>query len=190
VRRVALLLVLLAGCAAPVPAPDPGPRYKGNPLSHWLAEVRDLSPSRKEDAATALRYFGEAAAPAIPDLIAALRYDDCEDEARHALDAIGPACLPAVLGAMTSSPMPRIRDRAALVVAVFVENGARGPEILDAIGRGLDDLEGAARWSAAAAGDLGADAAPLLPKLEALAKGDGDAARSARQSLEKLKAGK
>ena len=185
----AVAALLLAACAAAPPAVE-GPLFEGKPLSHYLAEIRDLSPERKAHAANALEHFGEAAAPAIPDLVDALRIAEIERPVSDALIAIGPSSLPAVLSAMTTSPSPEVRDRASFVVAVFIERGTRSPEILDAIGRGLDDIEGAARWSANAVGDLGPDAAPFIPRLEVLAKGKGYAADWARDSLKSLRAGK
>jgi hypothetical protein len=191
--RLATLALLLAGCAAPPPPASPpleGPLYDGKPLSFYLQEVKDLNPDRRDRAAWALSYFGEAAAPAIPDLIATLAYRGIAGTggAPDALLSIGPAALTAVEAAMFA-PSEETRSEAAGLVAVFLERGLRTPTLVDSLTRALDDSGGAAAWAAWSFRLLGREAAPVLAKLEVMAQGKGQAAEYAAQTLKILKAG-
>jgi HEAT repeat protein len=142
VRRAAalLLLPLLAACASSAPPKPEGPLYDGKPLSFYLEEIRDLSPSRRDAAAGALGYFGPAAAPAIPDLIATIEYPGISGmgQAPDALVAIGPAALPALEKALSSRD-EEVRHSAAWALRELVRKGARGPTLVDSLVRGLKD---------------------------------------------------
>src|SRR5690242_3584798 len=101
-RRAALLgALLLAACAAPPPSAPEGPLFDGQPLSHWLQEVKDLHPDRRNAALRALTYYGADAAPAIPDVIRSFeRNEYSESRAAEVLRAVGRPGLDAAEAAM------------------------------------------------------------------------------------------
>lgn len=168
-RRAAalLLLPLLAACAS-APAKPEGPLYDGKPLSFYLEEIRDLNPGRRDAAAGALGYFGPAAAPAIPDLIATLGLPGISGmgQAPDALVAIGPASLPAVEKALFSTN-EEVRGLAAYVLRELVQKGARGPTLVDSLVRGLKDpTTGVARQCVRALAHLAPESPAAVQGLE------------------------
>lgn len=163
--------MLLAACASasPPPVEPEGRLYDGKPLSYWLEEVRDLSPPRSAAAARALSFFGEGAAPAIPELIRGLAFADSGDcgACRDALVAIGALALPPMEAAL-QGPDEATRESAGWVLWALIEEGHRSPTLIHSLVRALEDRGGACRPSFGALGALGTEAAAALPAMEKL----------------------
>ena len=138
----------------------------------------------------ALRYFGEAAVPAIPDLIASLGYPGVAGIgcAPETLAAIGPAALPAVEAAL-SSPREETRETAAYSLCLFIERGIRSPSLFPSLVRAIEDPAGGNRNAVSALGQLAKENPAALPVLERALQ-DERLASAAKAALDHLKSAK
>ena len=93
--RVALVVaVLAAGCASGGSAPEPRPLaeprgsteslYDGQPLSHWVRQLTDLSDARSQGAVSAVASFRAAAVPHLAEALRA-EAEHVRANASHAL---------------------------------------------------------------------------------------------------------
>jgi RNA polymerase sigma-70 factor (ECF subfamily) len=146
-------------------------------------------------AAKALSDLGPAAGPAVPQLVEALRTEDCGyvgDWVREALIQIGPAAVPALVKALQDSDKERrvlvvwalagggaaaapplteaLRDEASEVRARAAESlgslGLKGKAAVPALVEALNDPDREVRYKVAdALGSIGPDAKEALPAL-------------------------
>ena len=188
--RLALFLaaapgLLVSGCAGTGSAPDSGQApaagerlYDGKPLSYWLVEVRDLAPAHGAVAAEALARFGEAAAPAVPDLTRLLCEEDtspCQSAVR-ALIAIGPAAMPGMEVAL-ACPDAWSRNKAADALCRLIESGHRTSTLVDTL---VGNLKKRHDWYLVRAlGLLGPEASAAIPELETMLPRSAGAAATA-----------
>jgi len=98
-----LVVLAIVGCGPraqpPQPEPkhddvrQPEPTYEGMPLSHWIAQTRDTSPTFRRTAATALSHMAPESAAARRALVALLEDKDwrVRQAAARILGEVGPA---------------------------------------------------------------------------------------------------
>jgi HEAT repeat protein len=106
---------LLFGCG-----PDDGPQGKyfgGQPVDHWLADVRSPNPKTRKKAAEVLGNVGPGDARSIPALIEAVKDADpgVRDAAVLGLSKIGPpaASAESILAEAATDKDPAVRAHAA-----------------------------------------------------------------------------
>ncbi|MDB5312119.1 MAG: repeat protein [Gemmataceae bacterium] len=118
-------LVFMAGCGR---ADVPKEKYfGGEPVEHWLTEIKNPDPKARKKAADVLGNVGPVDPGAIPALVAAAKDPDprVRDAAVLGLSKIGPAAADAapVLEQATKDKDPTVRSHAALAL-----ERVRGPK--------------------------------------------------------------
>jgi hypothetical protein len=189
-----------------------GPLYRGQPLSHYLANLKTASDVDRVEYVRIIGYFGADGVSAVPELITALSDPSpvVRSAAAGSLAQIGPqaaAAVPALAKALSDSS-PYVRDLAAIALRGIGPKAAPAvPELI----RALSDPVNFVRAPAAEAlGAIGSGAQAAVPALAerllvkgeegfvltsvAYALGDiGPAAKSAlpalRQALDKRRVG-
>jgi len=113
-RRLLLLLVVLAGCGKAVPP------YEGRTVEDLRRQLGEADANRQAQAATGLSLHGAAALPALPELVPLLKGESplARQQAALALGAIGPEAADAVgpLTQVLSDPEWAVRRQAALAL--------------------------------------------------------------------------
>jgi HEAT repeat protein len=146
----------------------------GEDLGYWLQCLCVADPNQRLHAAMVLGLMGDAAQPAVPALVEALR--DRSAQVRRmvtaALNEIGPAARTAVPALVTAlrDRCDTVRCRAAMELA-GLGPGARAA--VPALSAALKDVDAVVcRWAAFALGEVGPKAASAAPALLDLLRGD------------------
>ncbi len=118
--RTILLAVLAAGCGNALTVPT-AKFFSGQPVAHWLGELRSTSPKARRHAADVLGNVGPTDPAALPALAAALADPDAGVRAAAVLGLSknGPAAadaLPAVRRVLATDPSPLVRRYAQIAV--------------------------------------------------------------------------
>ncbi len=147
--------------------------------------LKDKDPDRKALGARLLAGLGDNAAPAIPELIAALGDGHVAERdgllfsrtvgqiASLALESIGPKAVPALADAMLTRPEKAIRIAAASTLVELLHKSGQKTLILQVLDRAAADPEEAMRRVAVQGlGRMGPMARPALAHLIEIVKGD------------------
>ncbi len=146
-----------------------GVLYRGHPLSYYVMQLKQSPQALRADALRSIAAFGEDAAPAVQDLVAALSDPDPEVRAAAAwsLSQVGPKASESVppLARLLKDADIHIRESAALALGAF---GKGAVSAVPDLGAALKDPAATVRMAAAAAlGRIGVAAAPAVPLLAA-----------------------
>lgn len=126
-------------------------RFIGRPSVGWLRRViadDDADAKYRIQAAASLALLGEAALPALPEMLIAVATADgnISQQAVRAIHKIGPQAVPAVLGALHASPDDRTRQNLA---AALCGLGDGGRSSLEEFLQGMEVVESEPIWWAA-----------------------------------------
>jgi HEAT repeat protein len=177
------LVALACGC--------PGlnePSYQDQPMSTWLAKLKDKNPAARQEAAKALGVIGQ---PAIPTLIELMKDPD-NDIRIAAADALAHSgrdargALPALDKAM-KDPEPLVREHAAFTLAAVINPDDQS--VLPALINALQDQDAEVRRQVAVAlARFGPAGKSALSGLNAAfsKEEDGQAKRNMKEAIDRI----
>jgi HEAT repeat protein len=150
--------------------PVAGIAYRGKPLSYFVAQLKQSPQASRADVLRSIAAFGEDAAPAVKELVAAL--SDANAEVRGAaawsIAQVGPRASEAgtPLAHLLKDGDVHIRECAALALGSFGKGAATA---VPDLGAALKDPAATVRMAAATAlGQMGVAAKPAVPQLTAV----------------------
>lgn len=167
-----LCLGVLSGWHAPWAAEpiQAEPTYEGKTLKEWVRDSKDKQPRVRSRAITALRHMGQAAAPALAEVLRNDKELSLRIGAVYALRTLGAkaeAAVPALSEALKDKNLGLRMDAALALGAI----GPKAEASVPALGGALKDKDADVRlFAAAALGEIGPKAKSAMPLIKAALK--------------------